>query len=231
MKIAVAAAAGSTVRERRRFEMRCQCGFNSFDHHLVCPKCRKDLAATRRLLNLDGPAPGKVNFFQIAKMPRTFLGAAVGGEDFEDLQPLEDIRPINYGANQSPPMERAIPAQAWSSFAASGAAGITPAPFQAFNGPADEPAPEIEMTDDFEVDRSGSRPHAGLAPANPVPPHRAFMDQIKTVLTETGDLPETGPSVPGAGIPASNQAGALSEDDDLASLLADLDLDELERDL
>ena len=46
--------------------MRCQCGFNSFDHNLVCPKCHRDLTAVRRLLNLDIPAPGGVNFFQIA---------------------------------------------------------------------------------------------------------------------------------------------------------------------
>ena len=46
--------------------MRCKCGFNSFDHNLVCPKCQRDLTATRRLLNLDTPAPGRVNFFQIA---------------------------------------------------------------------------------------------------------------------------------------------------------------------
>jgi hypothetical protein len=46
--------------------MLCKCGFNSFDHNLVCPKCRRDLTAARRLLNLDFPAPGVVNFFQIA---------------------------------------------------------------------------------------------------------------------------------------------------------------------
>ncbi|MDR3038145.1 MAG: hypothetical protein LBV21_02470, partial [Candidatus Adiutrix sp.] len=46
--------------------MRCKCGYNSFDHNLVCPKCRKDLTATRRLLNLEIPAPGQVDFFRIA---------------------------------------------------------------------------------------------------------------------------------------------------------------------
>ena len=45
--------------------MRCKCGFNSFDHNLVCPKCHKDLTASHRLLNLEIPAPGGVNFFQI----------------------------------------------------------------------------------------------------------------------------------------------------------------------
>ena len=45
--------------------MRCKCGFNSFDHNLVCPKCHKDLTVTRGLLNMEIPAPGGVNFFQI----------------------------------------------------------------------------------------------------------------------------------------------------------------------
>ena len=66
--------------------MRCKCGFNSFDHNLVCPRCRKDLTATRRLLNLDIPAPGGINFFQIARQrmaaPQPFPGAAGSGEDF-----------------------------------------------------------------------------------------------------------------------------------------------------
>ncbi|UQZ89038.1 hypothetical protein C4J81_07435 [Deltaproteobacteria bacterium Smac51] len=47
--------------------MRCpKCGFNSFDHNLTCPKCHKDLTATRRLLNLSIPSPGGINFFRTA---------------------------------------------------------------------------------------------------------------------------------------------------------------------
>jgi hypothetical protein len=152
--------------------MRCKCGFNSFDHHLVCPKCRRDLTAARRLLNLDVPAPGTVNFFQIAgqrmAVPRPFLGAAE-------------------------------------------AEAMTPAPPLAFDAPADF--------------------------VKPVPPHRAAMDQIKSVLTETGDLhPEAEPHFPGGrdgtpSGPASSQAGAPDEDDDLSSLVGGLNLDDLEGDL
>ena len=52
--------------------MRCKCGFNSFDHNLVCPKCHKDLTATHRLLNLEIPAPGGVDFFQIVGQKMAF---------------------------------------------------------------------------------------------------------------------------------------------------------------
>ncbi len=76
--------------------MRCpKCGLNSFDHNLVCPKCRKDLTATRRLLNLTMPSPGDTDFFTLAgqrvAVPQPFLGEqgfpgglpqAVGGEQF-----------------------------------------------------------------------------------------------------------------------------------------------------
>jgi len=222
--------------------MRCKCGFNSFDHHLVCPKCHKDLTATRRLLNLDVPAPGMVNFFQIAgqrmAVPRPFLGAAVGSEDLgEDLRPVEDIRPITYGAHQPPPLEMAISAQPLPGTAACGAGEMPPASSQAFAGRPEEPMFEIEVTDAFEVVRPGSRPRseAIFTPINPAP-HQAIMDQIKSTLTETGDLnPKTEPSLRGEGgtpgAPASNRAGAADEegDDDLSSLVGDLNLDELER--
>lgn len=38
--------------------MRCsKCGFNSFDHNSACPKCGKDLAQVRQLLNLPDVVP------------------------------------------------------------------------------------------------------------------------------------------------------------------------------
>ena len=47
--------------------MRCpKCGYNSFEHNKNCPKCRKDLGPTRRLLNLNVPVPGRPNFFALA---------------------------------------------------------------------------------------------------------------------------------------------------------------------
>ena len=240
MKIAVIAAVGSTVRERRRFEMRCQCGFNSFDHHLVCPKCHKDLAVTRRLLNLDLPPPGRVNFFQPAGQgtAQPFPDSVGEGEDFEDLLPVEEIRPVNYG--QSPPLETALSARTFSRIMANGAPEIAPAPPRAFADPPDEPMVELEMPDDFELDPAVNwpGPAAGLTPAGPAPHHRKVMDQIKTALTETGDLnPEKGLSAPGGGGTfaawGANRAGASGEEeiDDLSSLLGDLNLDELDRDL
>jgi hypothetical protein len=63
------------------------------------------------------------------------------------------------------------------------------------------------------------------------------MDQIKSALTETGDLnPKAEPYVPWGWdetttAPASNQAGGAPEEgggDDLSSLVGGLNLDELE---
>jgi hypothetical protein len=172
--------------------MRCKCGFNSFEHHLVCPKCHRDLTATRRLLNLDIPAPGALDFFQIAgqrmAVPRPFLGSAA-------------------------------------------ADGITPAPL------ADEGMSEIGMTDGLEIDRPGGRPRPETTLVKPWPPHRAAMDQIKSALTETGDLnPEAESYSPGGrdGIPAapaSTQVDEPDEEDDLSSLIGGLNLDDLEGEL
>ncbi|MDR2945319.1 MAG: hypothetical protein LBV79_01025, partial [Candidatus Adiutrix sp.] len=60
--------------------MRCpKCGYNSFDHSLKCPKCRKDLVAIRRILNLTIPSPGQVNFFQISSQRAVFAEPVLGG--------------------------------------------------------------------------------------------------------------------------------------------------------
>jgi uncharacterized membrane protein YvbJ len=38
--------------------MQCpKCGFTSFDHNTMCPKCGKDVSSTRELLNLLPVAP------------------------------------------------------------------------------------------------------------------------------------------------------------------------------
>ena len=59
--------------------MRCpKCGFNSFDHNLTCPKCRKDLSVIRRQLNLTMPIPGPVNFFQTAEQRGIFPEPVLG---------------------------------------------------------------------------------------------------------------------------------------------------------
>ena len=240
--------------------MRCKCGFNSFDHNLVCPKCHKDLTATRRLLNLEIPAPGGVNFFQIAGQrmatPQPFLGAAVGGEDFaEDLQPVEDIQPIAYSSNQPLPAEQTMSAQPLPGTPVYGAveeiapmpaqafaAPMPPpqAPAQAFAAPVEEPMIEIEVTGDFGADQAGNRaqPEATFTPVNPLPAHQAAMAQIKSTLTETGDLaPEAegeayvlGDMAPVA--PAPNRAGPEGGGgDDFSSLVGDVNLDDLEGDL
>lgn len=68
--------------------MRCpKCGYTSFDHNLLCPKCRKDLTATRRLLNLTVPAPGAVDFFNTAGQRGAFPEPLLGNEMSPDQQP------------------------------------------------------------------------------------------------------------------------------------------------
>ena len=179
--------------------MRCKCGFNSFDHNLVCPRCHKDLTATRRLLNLDIPAPGVINFFQIAGQrmvtPQPFPGAARSGEDFgEDFQSLEYIQPLAQDSSRPMSVEETTPGPPQVS------PDAAPAPLRVFAAPlvpveavqAEEPFNDIEVTDDFEADqpRSGSRARteAASAPVNSLSAHLAAMDQIKSTLTETGDL-------------------------------------------
>jgi hypothetical protein len=194
--------------------MRCKCGFNSFDHNLDCPKCKKALTPMRRLLNLDVPAPGGINFFALAgqgmAMPQPFLEAAGGVEEYEDLQPLEDIQPVAYDVNQPLRPLAAVPAE--------------------------EPVIEIEVTDDFDADPSEDSMWPEAAFANPLPGHQAAMEQIKSTLTETGDLstggeveayvPEALDSVDSApNMPAASSEGT---GDDLASLVDNLNLDDLD---
>lgn len=70
--------------------MRCpKCGYNSFEHNLNCPKCRKDLTVIRRQLNLTMPAPGPVNFFQTAGQ-RSVFPEPVLGADAADNNPMAD---------------------------------------------------------------------------------------------------------------------------------------------
>lgn len=73
--------------------MRCpKCGYNSFDHNLTCPKCRKDLTATRRLLNLTMPAPGEAGFFQIAGQRMVEPAALLDADEiYDDLQPVSEL--------------------------------------------------------------------------------------------------------------------------------------------
>lgn len=75
--------------------MRCpKCGFNSFDHNLVCPKCRKDLTAARRLLNLSVPSPGAVDFFHTAAQRAVFPEPIPAEEADIQPEPLESIEPV-----------------------------------------------------------------------------------------------------------------------------------------
>jgi hypothetical protein len=97
---------------------------------------------------------------------------------------------------------------------------------------------EIEVTDDFEADQPGNRtlPEATFTPVNPMPAHQAAMEQIKSTLTETGDLaPEAGGEayVLGGGqpAPAPNRAAEGGGGDDFSSLVGDVNLDDLEGDL
>jgi|GEM_PF-2199405 len=104
--------------------MRCpKCGYNSFDHNLLCPKCRKDLTATRRLLNLTVPVPGATDFFNTAGQRTAFPEPFLGNEMMPDNQ---------FGA--AFPAAGALAAGA----AASAFGAPPPAPDQPFGAP---PAP------------------------------------------------------------------------------------------
>ncbi|MDR1922094.1 MAG: hypothetical protein LBS31_10210 [Candidatus Adiutrix sp.] len=87
--------------------MRCpKCGYNSFDHNLTCPKCRRDLTAARKILNLNIPTPRQTDFFALAAAripsPEPFIGHAYGGdglaEEIMPEPPLEEIMPIETAA-------------------------------------------------------------------------------------------------------------------------------------
>ena len=256
--------------------MRCKCGFNSFDHNLVCPKCHKDLTSTRRLLNLDMPMPGGVNFFQIAGQrmatPQPFLEAAEGErEDFgEYLQPLEVVQPLTYDVTQPVSLDKTMSAQPFLGTPAYGGmveeleeiipsspqdstqipVAFPPLQAQIFSSQmmrpvavdqSKEPMIEIEVTDDFEIDQPGNllRPEPILASVTPLPAHKAAMDQIKSTLTETGDLsldPEAEPYALGrkelvATALPSNLEAAGGPGDDFSALVSDVNLDKLEGDL
>ena len=225
--------------------MRCpKCGYNSFDHNLNCPKCRKDLTAIRRILNLNIPAPGHVNFFQISSERSVFSEPVLGGDgqafgaapmgygqagpqgfdsgfmpaagaamaapimadlapiavdDFDDIAPvdaagdIDDIAPIDFSSamaqDASPPPNLAdyiAPAQPMA--APPMTAGAVPM--------ADDEDIEIEI----DADDSQPFPASNTFMASPTPVHeapaqpaaahqaQAAMNQIKSALTQTGDL-------------------------------------------
>jgi hypothetical protein len=116
--------------------MRCpKCGYNSFDHYLTCPKCRNDLAAVRRTLNLTAPTPGSVNFFRAAGQRLTFPEPILEADSLgASIAP-----PLAFGAGAVViPAEEVIEDEPAVSEAA-------PAPenAEAFESPADlEPLPE-----------------------------------------------------------------------------------------
>ncbi|MGL4208122.1 MAG: hypothetical protein ACRCTY_01910 [Candidatus Adiutrix sp.] len=90
--------------------MRCpKCGYNSFDYNLACPKCRRDLAAPRKLLSLNVPIPAPVDFFLLAAnraiSPAPFIETDLRPEYVgESEAAIEEIFPIDFENSPPPPV-------------------------------------------------------------------------------------------------------------------------------
>jgi hypothetical protein len=199
--------------------MRCpKCGFNSFDHNLLCPKCRKDLTAARRLLNLSVPSPGAVDFFATAARRAIFpappLEEAV--EIFPEMagtikpaQPMyapqaepEDIEPIDEIEEIEPEDEEDIAPLAVSGRETAEAASISPperdgggssfaghlAEAQAVVLPSADEEIEIELDEIQEIEQPEAPVNDFNADITTPPIAESALAQIKSTLTATGDL-------------------------------------------
>lgn len=175
--------------------MRCpKCGYNSFDHNLTCPKCRKDLSAVRRLLNLTVPAPGLVDFFQYAgqrqSYPQPFIET---GDMMGELEPAMDIRAIGpaapYGRGYEPditslpgqenePLEEIYPDMTPE------LEEITPMSLE----PQPPAGPYAGSDEEIEIEIDDLTEDIDQSTAVPGGPQQMAMAQITTALTETGDL-------------------------------------------
>ena len=245
--------------------MRCpKCGYNSFDHNLTCPKCRKDLTVTRRLLNLTVPAPGPVNFFQTAGQRMVEPVPVLAAEEiYDDLQPAEELQfddiapaeitPLADGDELLPiepdddeeiiPIEAddiiedIAPDEALDELVPDDDDIVPDEELDELEPDDDDIAPDEEqddlMPDDDDIVPDDLQPAAETLPIidlepepdqaeeeieieieeleemeaeeedpaaafTPPPGHQAAMDQIKTTLTETGDLnapPPAGPEL------------------------------------
>lgn len=168
--------------------MRCKCGYNSFDHNRACPKCRKDVSAIRRQLNLTMPEPGPTDFFTTASQ-RSVYPEPLLGEEGGPGQPM--------GLGDMP---FAAPFAAGAAAAAAGSpfGGIPSAPDAPFGGiptapnaPFDAPAQPYGAGGPF----GGGQPMAAAppfgAPAQPVP-QPPFGQAPPAGDTQIGVAPEVG---------------------------------------
>ncbi len=224
--------------------MRCpKCGYNSFDHYLTCPKCRKDLAAVRRMLNLTVPPPGAVNFFRTAGQRLTFPEPILGADSL--------------GASIAPPLTFGGPASIIPAGDLAEEDFLLPIPepmptlsvqnFSAFEAPADlVPIEALEPIEDLE-------PFEGLAPieelgpvveitpfedqppltppAPPAPPAEAspFGDvEMLDLSLEDFDPPQPISAPPAAPAQRPTPAAAPKTDDELTVLVEEVNLDDLD---
>lgn len=183
--------------------MRCpKCGYNSFDHNLVCPKCRKDLTTARNLLGIAVPAPGGIDFFRAAEdravfaepeeavpvevfpavAPPLMEGAVFPADDIAPVDEIEEIEPEEYleeDEEDIAPVEEADDDEDDED--------ISPMPSPEGNfaqelaqAQAADDEIEIELDDDETGVEAGPLPVSG--------DFAAAMTQIKNTLVATGDL-------------------------------------------
>ena len=198
--------------------MRCpKCGYNSFDHNHTCPKCRKDLGAARRLLNLNIPVNGAVDFFQAVGQrqyaPQAFIEPdnymeptltpnqmmPTYGQQTAAASSFNDVYPVQSGGmpganipNREEPLEEIMPmlaTQQPAQFPGMQAPSPYPAqnPFQAQAPNNVYTGPDEEI--EIEIDAMTEEPEPFQQPMpSPAVPHQATMNQITSTLAETGDL-------------------------------------------
>lgn len=223
--------------------MRCpKCGYNSFDHYLTCPKCRKDLAAVRRMLNLTVPAPGSVNFFRAASQRLTF--------------PEPILEADSLGASIAPPLAfgaaaMVIPAEELIEDEPVFSVGESvPKPpledFAAFEAPADlEPIEDLEPLEDIAPIHAlspveGPSPFEDISPLGDPPPLESpapqtdptpigEMEVLELTLDDLGELeplPEAVAALEPEKRPAPEKAPQT--DDDFSALVENVNLDDLD---
>lgn len=204
--------------------MRCpKCGYNSFDHNLLCPKCRKDLTATRRLLNLTVPVPGPINFFLPAGQAVAFeeplgeaatfgdqsasalsaAGAFIAGSatSFDPSPVLGDQLPEGQVFSTEPALEDIMPlADNYETIANIQPIDSNDAPGNIVDIEPDFEAMPLDIdqvvgAEEIEIDTLDDAmvEQVEIAPA-PTIGQMAALDQIRNTLAETGDLAAAPPS-------------------------------------
>ena len=74
--------------------MRCpKCGYNSFEHNLSCPKCRKNLILVRQALSWGQSIPGNINFFPNAISEEELAVRPSGSQETFSLWQAKPLEP------------------------------------------------------------------------------------------------------------------------------------------